>query len=294
MTIAFLVQAHMDPHQLARLIERLHPHDVYVHLDKKTIRNKDWHGINAHFVEPRYPIYWAGFSQVEGTISTINAALESNKLYEKFVLLSGACYPIKPISELENLFSGDGSHNYIKYVDMRSSKHLLSLIEPVHLRDAPLPALLKIPKGQFINKIISRGAERLLRLRPSKWPLSHIPYHGSNWWALTPAAARYAVHELERNHLIAKTYRRTFASDEQVFHTLIGNSNFHQFATGEIPFTGRGTYKAANLHLIHPSLAKTYTIHDFKEIADSDRYFVRKVDSVHSRSLLDCIDRQLL
>lgn len=290
--IAFLIAAHSDPTQVHRLVRRLCPHRVFIHLDAKTEMTDAWRAIDATFVEPRVPVYWAGYSQVEATLTLMRASLETGERFAKLVLLSGACYPILPIAHLADLFARDGERNYIRYVDMTRSSHLMSMISHRYHRDGILPPQLvaRSPLAGNAEKVVRKLHALSAGKLPDRWTLPLTPYHGSSWWALTLEAARFAVAEIDRRPELVAKYKRSFASDEQVFHTIIGNSSFAASATGEIPFTGRGTWKAANLHLIDPSLTRWYDGGDIDEVIASDRYFVRKVGSDRSGALLDALD----
>jgi hypothetical protein len=290
--IAFLIAAHGDPAMVSRLVCRLRPHRVFIHLDAKTEMTDAWRTIDATFVEPRVPVYWAGYSQVDATLALLRTALATGERFVKLVLLSGACYPILPIARLADLFARDRELNYIRYVNMTRSSHLMSMISHRYHRDGILPSRL-VARSQLaakaekvVRKLHALSAGKL----PDRWTLPLTPYHGSSWWALTIEAARFAVAEIDRRPELVAKYKRSFASDEQVFHTIIGNSSFAASATGEIPFTGRGTWKAANLHLIDPSLTRWYDGGDIDKVIASDRYFVRKVSSDRSGALLDALD----
>lgn len=291
--LAFLIIAHQDPLHVHRLVDRLQPHRVYIHLDAKTKLDGVWRSIDAEFVEPRFPIYWAGYSQIEATLSLTRAALASGETYVKLVLLSGSCYPIKPVGALARLFANDGGRNYITYVDARNSDHLQSQISHRFRRDAILPWRLtsRFKPALIAEKILRKAHQLTIGRLPHRWNLPLRPYHGSQWWALTPEAVTYAVRTIDGDPSLVAKYRASFAADEHLIQTVIGNSPFASSATGEIPFTGRGTWKTANLHLIHPSLSKWYGIDDLDEVLASGRFFVRKVNSAHSTPLLDALDR---
>lgn len=290
--IAFLIAAHSDPEQVQRLVGRLRPHRVFIHLDAKTKMTDAWCAIDATFVEPRVPVYWAGYSQVEATLALMRAALGTGEHFAKLVLLSGACYPIRPIAHLARAFERDGGLNYIRYVNMTHSDHLLSMISRRYKRDAILPSELVagFQIAEKVEKVLRKFYDWSAGRLTDHWTLPVVPFHGSSWWALSPEAARFVIDEVPRQPKLIAKYRRSFASDEQLFHTLIGNSVFASHATGEIPFTGRGTWKAANLHLIDPSLTRWFDGGSIAEVIASGRYFVRKVSSVRSATLLDALD----
>lgn len=52
----------------------------------------------------RFNVQWAGFSQVEATLELMRTAAK-NDTHDYFILLSGADYPIRPISELTTYLS---------------------------------------------------------------------------------------------------------------------------------------------------------------------------------------------
>lgn len=167
-----------------------------------------------------------------------------------------------------------------------------NLISVRHLQDGILPTTLVARHKAFslAERILRKGYSRTVGRLRYAWQESLTPYHGSTWWALTPAAAEYVLRELENRPTLIAKYRKSFASDEQFVPTLIGNSAFASRSTGEMPFTGRGVWKTANLHVIDPSLARWFTINDLDELRGSDKFFVRKVSSARSAELLDALD----
>jgi hypothetical protein len=127
---------------------------------------------------------------------------------------------------------------------------------------------------------------------PKRAPSGTRLAHGSAYWCLTRDAVEYILNfvHTEKGHEYRKYYRRTFASDEQFFHTIVANSVYAQTATGRHLDSRRGTYLSANLHLIHPSLSKWYELKDLTDIQESRAFFIRKVSSVRSSGLLDALD----
>jgi hypothetical protein len=89
-------------------------------------------------------------------------------------------------------------------------------------------------------------------------------------------------------------YRYTFAPDEQFFHTIIMNSPFADNSDGRQAFIERGTWRTANFHLVDPSLTKWFGAEDVDLIRNSDKFFVRKLRSGVSDTLVDWIDANLL
>jgi hypothetical protein len=144
----------------------------------------------------------------------------------------------------------------------------------------------------MIDKVFRAAANRFGL--SNSWNEKYLPYFGSQWWALTPECCSYLLYDLKKDSAYYLINKFTVSPDEHYIHTLIGNSKFSLRADGLQRFIGRGTSRLANLHHIHPSLSKWYTIDDWDEIFNSDKFFIRKVSSDRSKSLLDKIDKVLL
>lgn len=293
MSCAFLIIAHADVELLRRLVRQLKGHDVFVHWDRKSGPPPLVEG--ATMIAERVSVFWAGYTQIEATAALLRAALASGKSYTKIMLLSGACYPIKPVDELVAMFEADGGHNYINAVKVDESPHLRELVRPPVFRDALFPDWARRTKlGDLLERVVRRALNTFLKLFSKSRPPGLELFHGSQWWALSGEAAAFALNRIDTDPAIAKFYRRTFASDEQVFQTIIRNSEFASLCAPTLPFTGRGTYQTANLHIIDPSLSKWFDVSDIDLVGKSDAFFVRKVSSSRSGPLLDWLDEHRL
>jgi hypothetical protein len=105
--VAYLVLAHAADEQLRLLTNELlaDPRSrVYLHLDAKVF-DLDWvevYGTQRLVVLPnRKMVNWGGYSVVEASILLLQAAV-SDLSNQRFVLLSGSCFPLKPISEIND------------------------------------------------------------------------------------------------------------------------------------------------------------------------------------------------
>ena len=290
--IAFLIAAHNDIEHLRKLVPTLQNHDIFIHWDAKS-------GIqpqidNVTFTSKRISVFWAGFSQVDATMELIQAALNKGEKYDKYVLLSGSCFPIKPIYELENLFRNDGNKNYLKAIKVADADFMQAQVVKNIWRDAILPLNIKrTDLVQKIERIIRFGLNKILNFTNKKSIDMEI-YHGSNWWALNHESILYALKVYKDCPEVVKFFKFTFASDEKIFHTVIRNSIHVNECDEYSEFTGRGTYKMANLHIVDPSLAKWFTLKDYEQICKSDKFFVRKVRTQDGSELVEKIMKELL
>lgn len=98
-TIAYLIMAHEVNDELKLLIESLLSDQrarLYVHIDAK-LTDLGWLSQDIDKVEVlrnRKIVNWGGFSVVEATLLLLKAAL-LDKENERFVLLSGSCFPLR-------------------------------------------------------------------------------------------------------------------------------------------------------------------------------------------------------
>ncbi len=294
--IGYLIAAHTDAENLKRLINALGDNcDFYIHIDAKSDIQEFKQIVSsekAFFIEDRTIVSWAGISQVDATLKLIKAALDTGNKYSHLILLSGSDYPIKKPEYINSFFNQQPEKEFIRFIDMRESpQHYMKQIKHKWFKEPLYHTSFK--SLQLFDKVIRRTAN-FLQLNNNWDENAIIPYYGSNWWALTPSCCEFILEYINKNkdyHLINKY---TFAPDEHFFHTLIGNSVYKEKSDGLQAFEGRGTYRLANFHLIHPSLSKWYDLTDWDEIVSSDKLFVRKVNSLKSKDLLDKIDKELL
>jgi hypothetical protein len=104
-TVAYLILAHAADEQLRLLTNALLADGrsrVYLHLDAKVL---DLNWIEGHtgprfvLIADRRSLNWGGYSIVEATLRLLRSAL-SDAANQRFVLLSGTCFPLKTVHEI--------------------------------------------------------------------------------------------------------------------------------------------------------------------------------------------------
>ena len=299
--LAYLILAHTDPKQLFELVKSLdYEAKIFIHLDKKSDLSKfskyDYPS-SAVFIQDRVRVSWAGFNMIIATLNLIKAALNDGGSYSHLVLLSGLDYPIKPITQLHEFSNYHQETEFIRFLRVEDSpEHYLKIFQRHSFKNPIFPDV-HVPllsKGvTFLDKAIRKIFTLLVRPIKRK-PLEGItPCFGSQWWAITPACAQYILDFVDNNPKFVGYFKTAFGPDEYFFHTIIGNSHFLPNATGFQKYQGRGTFRMANLHLIHPSLAYVYTDDDFDELQRSDKFFVRKITSSSSERLIMRIQKEI-
>lgn len=290
---AYLVLAHADPRQCTRLTRALladpEAH-VFLHVDLKS--KFDFSGVlsldaaRVHWVTHRYEVSWGGFSMVRAILACIEQALSSPVGFDYLVLLSGMDYPIRHPESIRDFIRSRTYRQHINRIDVRASpEHYLRVATHFDFRDAWVPFAT-------LDKVLRKTCT--LALRPLRRALpAGMLCTGSAWWAITDECARHVLDVARNQPEYEKYFRFILASDEYYVHTVVQNSKFASEAAPLTPYQGRGIWRTANLHVIDPSLSRTYTSADFDVLMQSGRCFVRKVTSAASSPLLDKIDRQL-
>jgi len=299
--LAFLILAHDNPAQLARLCERLDPerHDLFIHIDAKAelapfVEALAEKKLKANIARRRVSVSWAGYSVVEAMLTVIDDALASTERYGKLVLLSGSCYPIKPIGRLVDHFEGDGDASHISAIAITAGDtHLRKLFMRRLFNDGflPVPISSRLPR---VDRLLARVATKTSAYLPrdvDRLLEGLKPHFGSQWWALTPACAAFVRTELASRPAIESVYRSAYAPDEQVIQTLVANSDFKVINAAPREADGAMTNRYAPLHWIHPSDLRQFTDADsIESIQRSDKFFIRKIARDGASNLLQRID----
>lgn len=289
----FAVLAHDDPQLLARLCRRLAPFPVVVQLDARRDRAPFVQALaeisNARLSPSRVRANWGGWSLVEATLALYREVLPGLPDDEQVVLLSGHCYPLRPVEQIVAELDAAPRRLYLRGAPYPSfSDHARTRFR--HFYDV-------FPVRQTGYRRILAGvprkiAQRVSRLFPRTIPGEDQFVLGSQWSVLTAGAIRDAV--LPAAQRYRRLLRHTEAPDEMFFATAILRSPFaSQTQDGGVgAFLGEKTADYANIHLLDRSMMKTYTLEDREEVASSSMLFVRKVDSSRSAGLLDELDRR--
>lgn len=298
----FLVYTFKDPALLARVVDRLAPHRVIVHVDRKVDERPFRDAVapareRVEFVEDRVLVNWAGWSQQVAIRRLVARALARARDDEYVVMLSGSDYPLRPVEELERFLAAAPGGQHLKAFDIAASgsAHYRAEIERKHFRDLPvLRRWTPRPRVRRARNALIRGLELVARVLPPRTPPAGIrPAHGGTHFALTAACVRElesaVTPEIERYFA-----RGVFCPEESFYHSLLAGGVGRRWGWEPVPFEGRGQHQYANLHHIEPALEKVYTAQDWDEVRTIDRFFLRKVQSVPSAGLLDRIDTELL
>jgi len=302
---AFLLLIHDDPEHAERICRQLRRYSVFVHVDAKSVEfpiERLAALSNVTIIPERKAVYWAGFAMVEATLALLRAALASGKAFNRFVLMSGSCYPIKPIERLEQLFESEPEKEFINLVAIPPAGHLRKLIGRRWCMEPWLPwRLLAItpPIMASTEKMVRRIYNKVASRIPRRLEVEIVgmqPYFGSQWWALTRDCVVYILSFVEKHPEVTRAYRSVWAPDEHFFQTIVGNSPFGSRAIAGKEGLDELSLYDAPLHFVFYRLERNATndLEDFMRIRESPKYFARKFRSKANSETLDRIDRELL
>jgi hypothetical protein len=224
---------------------------------------------------------------VKATLASMREAAASECNFGYYALLSGLDYPLKHASEIRSYFYSQPFRQHINRLDVeKSPEHYLKNLVRYNFRDGWLPWVLP---DKVIRKVASLALRPIRRVPPAGRQCT-----GSQWWALTDDCVRYILQFVDEHPEYERHYRYVWAPDEFFFQSIVENSPFRDEAPPLIPYQGRGMWRTANFHVVHPSLSKIYTHGDYEHLLQSDRCFVRKVTSAQSAELLNRLDERLM
>ena len=277
-TVAYLILAHGNPRQLARLVSALpRSSPVLIHFDLrapdavyKLVRELLGSRPMTYFVR-RQRCWWASFGIVEATINLIQSLNTLDVRYDYATLLSGSDYPIKSNFEIAS------------YLERNSGKEFIEsflLTAPNRWSDdggySTSPRRVLGRHFHFRSRII-----RLPGLR--EMPAGLQPYGGSQWWTLSGESIRHIAEFIERTPSIVSFFRGCFAPDESFIQTIVSNSSLARRVTGDnlrIAIWGRPL----------PPYPATLTMDDQDLLRASSEHFARKFDPRVDSRILDWLD----
>jgi len=225
MKLAFIILAHDDTENLFRLVERLLSEDdlVVVHWDKKnpfdilaaahdrfTAKTRS----RLRFARP-VAVEWGRWSMVEATLSCLVELEQSVEVFDYVVLLSGADYPIKPVSTLKAFLAQSAGLEFIECVDPEISSWVVDgLVQEryhyyhwINWRDHP----------KLFSFVVSFQKKLGIKRKLPDQLKAHL---GSQWWALTWPTLQMIL-QTGRGRKIRAFFARTWVPDELFFPTLV-------------------------------------------------------------------------
>jgi hypothetical protein len=287
MPVAFVVLAHKQPEQVRRLVTRLQPNPVFVHVDARVgpdvfepIRRLEDEGYIR--LLPRFRSGWASWGLVEATLAGFRAAGSTDSSH--VVSITAQCYPLWPVSAIGDLFAAHPDTSWIHQARIPVSKPRIGDADGGSGRITKWHLTVR---GRHLRVPVRR-----------QLPAGLIGHYGQMQCCLSAELARWVVDQLDRRPEVGRYFRRTQAPDELLIPTLAMSSPMaDQVSDDNLWYMN---WKAGGAH------PKTLTTSDFDDLARHAREggdmcgpspvkcFARKFDAGQSADLLDRIDAELL
>ena len=276
--------AHNEPSNLKSLLKTLQGKKVLVHLDKSVYRAKFLTEltplpelVDILNLKDSFRIEWGGWNMVRAELALFKQALEFLDSGDHVILLSGACYPCRPLVDFEEYLNKNSSKELISFNSLGNVEKLKLLptgpgfwkVKYLHISDMiilpPIPWLVKY--AYKIRKLINKW-----RLRNPRFDPTYNYYVGSQWIALSQKMVFSVV---QNEDYLKRKFRFSFAPDELAIQSFVVNKlgpdsdsllgeDFDTYATISGPF-----------HYLKPGSTPA-TLDDLPAILKSNKFFVRK------------------
>ena len=298
---AFMIVAHNNPDLFARLVARLQAPWAHVValIDAKADQHVFEQAVAGHRItfvssECRVDVRWGGIGLTTAAIRMMREAVERFSP-DRFVMMSGADYPIKPTDQIGRRLSGDVQLVRVdRTLDGRRSGIHDDFVRYHHFNDTPWlnPRSSAVPHLQ-------RVATRTLRVLPRKQLSNMALFHGCGWWSITAAAAEWVLRRADERPDVFDWLKHANCPDEIFMQTMLKSSPYASDIAQD--YTLRETALDDNVHGCHyidwsqpnSSSPKTLELSDLPLLVRSSALFARKIDPICSGSLLTALDRYL-
>lgn len=301
MNIAYLISAHTDASQLARLIGALHADaDFFVHIDQKSDIRQFTAAIqsaNVHFLESRVDVRWGTMLEVDYQMLLIKAAIDSPCKYDRIFFLSGMDYPLWSNARIERWLEEHQGEEILQGLCLASpeveARH--TLIYRIARPFVNLPWL----SGKWNQRIgivlrnllkwVGYRKELTFMMDGDEWSL----WKGSAWWCISEELARY-VYDMYMHHPdITDYFKNSFGQAETLIQTIAFNSS--EWASRCMAATGnyRSLQELTPLHHIdYVPVIRVWKSGDLPVLLQSGKMFARKFQSGVSDDLITEIEEE--
>jgi len=300
MKLAYIITAHKNPGQLARLVERLNTEGAsfLVHVDKRTdagtyasMVNGLRHLPNVWFLQKRFTChYMTLFSAVQAVVRGMNELFQRGTPFDYLVYLTGQDYPIKTNEQIEAVLAKANGCSYLSYWPLpyegthpaggRTIQNA-SRIECWHLHVFGRYLRVPLRKRSGLARVVN-----LLLPKKRKFPAGFKAYGGWAYWCLAQRHVEYLHNFVQLHPSFVRFFRLVKSADEVCFQTILLNSPFKdQIINDDLRYVDWSTEDC------HPKLLSR---DDISRLIDSPKLFARKFDSQVDETVLDLIDEQIL
>ena len=299
MNIAYLISAHTDAPQLARLVRALHPDaEYFVHIDKKSDIRPLREAIsaeNVHFIENRIDVRWGTLIEVEYQMELIKEAVLHPRHFDRIFFLSGMDYPLWSNEHITRWLEEQGDREILQGICM-DTPYIEGQQRDLYTQSRPLFRLFNNRWNQrasiLCRKLLTGiGHRKLLsfKVQGERWHL----YKGSAWWCISEELAKFVLLRYKGLAEIEDYFRDSFGQAETVVQTIAFNSP--KWAPKCIRTEGDypGLAALTPLHyIVYDPVIKVMGASDLPAMKQSGKMFARKFLTGVSDEVMDLIDQE--
>ena len=231
MNVAFVVLAHDQPSNVARLVRKLTEAKcaTVVHFDAKAgskpveIVKELTRELSPLVVWPqRVSVGWGEWSMVEATLNSVRALLKAGHTPDFIHLMSGADYPLRPISDFIDFLARHRGNDFIESHNAQEKEWVLGGFVHERYRYRHFFNWRKHKKLFDINWRLQKSLRLHRRL-----PLGLSLHIGSQWCTLT-AESWKKILEFSSKREVQSAFKYSWIPDEMYFHTLLAKFGLPQ------------------------------------------------------------------
>lgn len=271
--LSFILLAHEDPITLRPLLISLlsSGSNVFLHYDAKQSSSFEVAvaelGLDHHngklFIVDSIKVSWGEWSIVQATLNCLKFARHINDNADYYILLSGSCMPIKPISLFKEFLGVKKSFDFIESVDMTKESWSIAGSNKYRYEFFHIFNWRRFPKLFDFSLYIQRklGIKRSM-------PLGHKAFEGSQWWCLRAQTVQDILDFLASSPKIIRFYRSVWIPDEIFFQTIVQSIVPSHQIRQDIP-----------MHYEFNSLGvpRVFYNDSFEELLYINKFFARKI-----------------
>ncbi len=293
MNIAYLISAHTDAPQLARLIKALHTNaEFFIHIDRKSDIAPFKEAIsakNVHFIEKRVDVRWGTLIEVEYQMALIRAAVEYPIHFDRIFFLSGMDYPLWSNERITSWLEEQGDKEILQGICMNTAfiqgqqRNLYTLRRPLfRLFNNKWNQRLSILSRKLLGALGFRK-KLYFEVNGNTWNL----YKGSAWWCISEELAAYVLKMYWDCPEIRRYFQDSFGQAETLIQTIAFNSPEWAprciLSEGEYP----GLDALTPLHyIVYEPVIQVMEEKDLPALMQSGRMFARKFQSGKSEGAI--------
>lgn len=210
---------------------------------------------------------------VQASLDLLKGAIKNEEI-GTFTLLSGADFPIKPLTDIISTLDETLSSRIDYWHDEDPSWHCR--YQRYFFND--VPGLV----GRFLNAM----SRRLARVLPKRKFYGDLkPFFGSQWWTLTRSGAQAVLGFTNENPSFSRYCRTLHIPDEMFFQTILLNVlGERQVQRAPLRYLNWAD-RRANPKVLNES--------DFQALMDSNALFARKFNRKRSSKLLSLLGENM-